>query len=126
VENNQIYFAGEFGLFILGASHTTVKGNTIYQASQASSGTYAGIGVSSDYLYAIAGGNQIISNTSYGSTTQRCGLRIDSGVPRPSGTVVSGNHFGIGSGRDALENGGTGTALESNVLNYQNANPPKP
>lgn len=126
VENNQVYFAGEFGIFILGSSNTTVKGNTVYQASQTSPDTYAGIGVSSDYVYATARNNSITNNTSYGSETQRCALRIDSGEPQPSATLVNGNRFGVGMIGIALDNGGSGTIIGPNVLNYQNLNPPKP
>jgi parallel beta-helix repeat protein len=125
IENNQVYFAGEFGIEILGSSNNTIKGNTVYEASQSSSDEYGGIEVSSDGEYATAQNNQITGNTSYGSETQRNGLQIDSGAPQPSETVVTQNRFGIGVSGSAFYNGGNGTVIGSNVLNYQNANPPK-
>lgn len=125
LESNQVYFAGQFGILILGSSNTTIKGNTVYEASQSASGAYPGIEVSSNSAYAVARNNQVLNDTSYGFTMQRCGLQVDSGAPRPSGTVVNGNQFGVGVIGMAFKNGGTGTVIESNILNYKNSNPPK-
>ncbi len=126
VERNQVYFAGQFGILILGSSATTIRGNTVYEASQASSGVYAGIDVSSDSEYAQANDNKVIGNTSYGWTMQRCGLQIDSGAPQPSATVVTENRFGVGVIGMAFDNGGKGTVIGPNNLNYQNSDPPQP
>lgn len=125
VENNQVYFAGQFGIEILGSSRNTIKGNTIYEAGQAGAGTYSGLEVSSDSVYATARDNQIAGNTSYGSEMQRCGLQIDSGTPEPLATVVKQNRFGVGAVGTAFDNGGRDTVVGINVLDYQNPNPPK-
>ncbi|HEV2425718.1 MAG TPA: right-handed parallel beta-helix repeat-containing protein [Terriglobia bacterium] len=125
LENNQIYFAGHFGILILGSSSNTIRGNTIYEASQAVPGSYAGLEVSSNSIYAIAHSNQISGNTSYGPQKQRCGLQIDSGTPAPHATVVNLNRFGVGAIGRALNNGGRDTRIGMNILDYQNPNPPK-
>ena len=125
IEDNQVYFAGQFGIEILGSSNTTVEGNTVYEASQSSSDDYAGIEVSSDGTFAPAQNNQVINNTSYGSGTQRNGLQIDSGIPKPSQTVVNENSLGIGVSGMSFYNGGSKTMIGSNVLDYTNPNPPQ-
>jgi hypothetical protein len=125
IENNAIYFAGQFGILLLGPSNTLVKGNDIYEASQTDRGVYAGISISS-YGPAIAVANQILGNTSYGSIMQRCALRIDSGDPKPYETLVKGNQFGEGFRGYAFEDNGANTVIGNNVLNYFNPNPPTP
>jgi hypothetical protein len=125
IENNAIYFAGQFGILLLGPSNTLVRGNDVYEASQTDLGEYAGIGVFS-YGPATAVANRIQSNTSYGSIMQRCALRIDSSDPRPYKTLVEGNQFGQGFLGDAFEDNGANTVVGNNVLNYFNPNPPTP
>jgi len=126
VENNEVNFAGQFGIFILGSPGDIVRGNTVYEASQSAPGTYAGIGVSPNGQYASASDNLVIGNTSYGSATQRCGLRIDQGPPQPSQTVVTNNRFGVGTSGSAFDNGGLDTVIGANDLDYQNPDPPQP
>ena len=125
VEDNEIYFTGQFGIHIYGPSDTMVRGNTVYEASQTSPGTYAGIGVSSHGEYAPAQKNLIIGNTSYGSATQRCGLRIDPGPPPSFETVVTNNRFGVGTSGSAFVDEGLDTVIGANILDYQNPHPPQ-
>jgi hypothetical protein len=125
IENNAIYFAGQFGILLLGPSNTMVRGNDVYEASQTDMGEYAGIAVVS-YGPATAVANRILGNTSYGSIMQSCALRIDSSDPKPYETLVEGNQFGQGVLGDAFEDNGANTVIGNNVLNYFNPNPPTP
>jgi len=126
VQSNLVYFAGQFGILILGSSDTTVRGNAVYESSQANADEYSGIEVSSDGEYATAQNNQIVSNTSYGYKMQRNGLQIDFGAPQPSKTVVNNNNLGVGVSGSAFFDGGLDTVIGRNALDYRNPDPPQP
>lgn len=116
IQANQIYFAGEFGIEILGSSSNIIQDNTIYESSQNSTNGYPGIEVSSDGVNAVAQNNRIFGNSSVGSQMQRNGLQIDSGSPQPVATTAYQNCFGVGAIGNAVADGGSGSVLTNNNL----------
>ena len=98
VQGNTVVDAGQVGIYLIGTKGTRVLGNTVIDASAASSGTSNGIDIRSAGTFGTEEDENsvVIGNTSRGAG-QRSALAIDSGAPAPSGTIVKGNDLGTGT-----------------------------
>jgi parallel beta-helix repeat protein len=112
VRDNKVYQAGQAGIFLEGAKDADISGNTVFNASQSSPGTYSGIRVESFRftMPSVADGNRIVGNVVSGSA-QRFAIHIDDSNPASANTVILGNAAGAGVlGTIRVEPGATALA----------------
>jgi hypothetical protein len=114
VIGNSIYKVGWVGILIMGAKHTDVHSNVVFNSSQYNNnrppklepGTWYGIDIRSvgSFGKEVCEGTNIVGNTSSGPS-QRAAFDINPSDPVPTNTVVFGNKFLAGA------NPGTAYAL---------------
>lgn len=102
VVGNSVYFVARAGIMIMGAKDTDVRSNKVFNASQESPGTHAGIDVRSTGTFGseVCDGTRVTGNTSWGPS-QRFAFGINPSLPVPTNTVIVGNvfHSGIIAGQ---------------------------
>lgn len=117
IKGNLITSCSLWGIAVRGGTTTSVSSNYVNGCSTSSSGTYAGIYISSTH----SGGastltNTFISNNVVFGTTHKASFEINASVPVPTNTFIVGNIFtdGATAGRPVILN--EATPIVSNYI----------
>jgi hypothetical protein len=98
ITGNNLTWCGQYGILFSGTEQASITGNTIFNNSQSSTGTYDGIFLQSsgatNSFSNIISANNIFDNQ--GTQTQRYGINF--AIHQIPPNKIVGNIFGIGSG----------------------------